>query len=134
MKTIDIEKLETEFKKIRDKSKDIQLSQIKDYLLEQSYFDETHLDILIGRLTNAVGQRNYSQSISFGLSYPALLAIVSMVLGAIGLFFPGSSKIVCACVIAVGVVMLITALRLKAQSYVYDLVDLLYELKQELLE
>ena len=129
---MDIEKLKVDYKKMRRLPKDIQQIQLKACLQKEGCFNGETIDILIGKLANEIDKKSFSHSISFGLSYPALLAILSMLLGAIGLLFPSSSSTMDVLIIVAGAVMLLTAIRIKTQTYIYDLIDLLYDFKLEL--
>lgn len=131
---MDIEKLETEFKKVRKMPKDIQRAQLKDFLQDQGWFNCDCLEILIGKVENLRNRKNYRASIITGVSYPALLLVISLLIAGVSEISPENLSWVLGLMAVAAVSMIVTAIVLRQKTELYDLLDLLYDFSEELME
>lgn len=130
---MDIEKLEAEYKKVCDKPTNEQLAALREYLEEQGLLNDACLDNLIGKMENQVSRRSFNYSIEMGLSYPAIVLIITIAIAVISIVSPEVLSWVSVLLSLVAVVMLATAILLGRKRYIYDLVDLLYDVKSSLI-
>ena len=121
-----------EYMKVYKMPKDIQCVTIKEYLEKQGCFDSDSLTIVIGKTENYINRHSFNQAITLGLSYPAVILIITIVVTVLSILSIDNFIWFSLMIMAVPVIMLITANKLKVRKYIYDLVDLLYDFKYEL--
>ena len=130
---MDIEKIEAEYKKVCDKPAAEQLVAMRAYLEKQGLLNDACLDNLIGKMENQVSRRSFNYSIEMGLSYPAIVLIITIAIAVISIVSPENLTWFSVLISLAAVAMLVTAILLRRKSYIYDLVDLLYDVKSSLI-
>lgn len=129
---MDIEKLETEFKKIRKMPKSVQRAQMRDCLQEQGWFNPGSLETLIDKVENLRNRKNYRASIITGISYPGILLVISILITGVSEFSNENLGWFLGMMFFAAVAMFVTAIILRRKTELYDLLDLLYDFSLEL--
>ena len=129
---MDIQELETQYKTVHTMPRDIQYVQVKDYLQLKGWLDRESIDILIGKLENESNRQGNRNSIYFGLAYPAILLVISVLIALSDLLSPETLKTISFIAMIVSVIMIMTAKCLETKAHKCDLIDLLYDFKEEL--
>lgn len=131
---MEIELLETEFKKISGESIDDQRKQMIMFLQQQGWWNVEDLEHLINKLETSANKKDYLNSIELGLVYPSILLVASIVMTILSVCSIDDLKWFSGCMAIVAVIMLLVGKCMRSKALRFDLIDLLQDLQYGLLK